>query len=263
MNCATHPDRETAAYCRVCGKPLCSECVRNVRGAIYCEGCLAAVLSGAPVSAPAGVPAGPHAPNPAVAAALGFIPGLGAIYNGEYVKGLIHVAVFAGIISILNSVSNSGSGTAGLGAFFGIGLACFYFYMPIEAYRTARMKQASAYAAYAPAPPIAAPLVSPAGAPAATPGAAPSAGFAAGPAAGPGAAPPVAPAPQVPAPHPHSSMAGAIVLIVLGVLILFANLGWLTRLWVGHWWPLILIGLGVWLLWKRFHETSGAGGPRL
>ncbi len=261
MNCATHPDRETAAYCRVCGKPLCAECVRNVRGAIYCEGCLSAMLSGAPVGAPAGAPIGPHTPNPAVAAALGFVPGLGAIYNGEYVKGLIHVAVFAGIISILNSVSNSGSGTAGLGAFFGIGLACFYFYMPIEAYRTARMKQAAAYAAYAPAAPTGATAPAP-GASSAAPGVAPTAGFAPGAASGSSAAPPVAPMPQAPFPHPHSSMAGAIVLIVLGVLILFANLGWLTRLWLGHWWPLILIGLGAWLLWKRSHETPGAGGPR-
>jgi TM2 domain-containing membrane protein YozV len=259
MNCATHPDRETAAYCRVCGKPLCNECVRNVRGAIYCEGCLAATLSGAPVGA-SGVNTGPHTPNPAVAAALGFIPGLGAIYNGEYVKGLIHVAVFAGIISILNSVSNSASGGAGLGAFFGIGLACFYFYMPIEAYRTARMKQAAAYTAYAPAAPNAA-APGP-GAPAPVPGAAPSAGFAPGPASAPGSVPPVLPMAQMPAPHPHSSMAGAVVLIALGVLILFANLGWLTRIWVGNWWPLILIGLGVWLLWKRFHEAPGPGGPR-
>ncbi len=33
-------------------------------------------------------------PNPGVALALGFIPGLGAVYNGEYLKALIHVFIF-------------------------------------------------------------------------------------------------------------------------------------------------------------------------
>ena len=101
MNCATHPDREATGYCRTCGRPLCADCTRNVHGALYCESCLAAMLSGVPVGAPSAAPAG--TPNPGVAAALGMIPGLGAIYNGEYVKGLIHIAVFAGIISILNT----------------------------------------------------------------------------------------------------------------------------------------------------------------
>ena len=86
------------------------------------------------------------------AAALGFIPGLGAIYNGETMKGLVHIAIFAGAIAILNAdLSDS------LQAFFGVGLACFICYMPIEAYRTAKLKRAIAYGAYAAPPSSAAP----------------------------------------------------------------------------------------------------------
>ena len=37
MNCANHPDIAPVAYCRTCGKPLCANCTRDVKGVIYCE----------------------------------------------------------------------------------------------------------------------------------------------------------------------------------------------------------------------------------
>ena len=46
MNCATHSDTAAVAFCRTCGKPLCNQCTRDVRGVIYCESCLAARLEG-------------------------------------------------------------------------------------------------------------------------------------------------------------------------------------------------------------------------
>lgn len=248
MQCATHPDREATAFCRTCGKPLCPECTRDVRGILYCEACLAAMVAAVPPAAPSATPTG--VPSPGVAAALGFIPGLGAIYNGEYVKGLVHIAIFAGIIAILNAQPSDA-----VQAFFGVGLACFIFYMPIEAYRTAKMKQAAAYAAYARHP-------------GATPVAPGEDARPAEPVVGPTAAP-FAAAPGAPTPVPqvqpgpfHSSISGAVILIALGVLILLANLGLLSGEWFSHWWPVILIGLGLWLLWKRFHQPEGKGGQQ-
>src|SRR5262249_52565755 len=98
MTCAVHADREATGYCRNCGKALCSECTREVRGPLYCEDCLAGLLS-APLAPAGGVPGlpagtGTSQTNPGLAATLGFIPGLGAVYNGEYVKALIQVLVF-------------------------------------------------------------------------------------------------------------------------------------------------------------------------
>ena len=46
MNCATHSDTAAVAFCRTCGKPLCNQCTRDVRGVIYCEACLAARMEG-------------------------------------------------------------------------------------------------------------------------------------------------------------------------------------------------------------------------
>src|SRR5216684_5656805 len=104
MNCANHQQTPAAAYCRTCGKPLCTNCTRPVMGVIYCENCLAEKVSGtAPpqMGYPQGtsqglgarVPPGQSTgPNPALAGILGAIPfGVGAIYNGQYAKGLAHL----------------------------------------------------------------------------------------------------------------------------------------------------------------------------
>ena len=53
MKCAVHPDVDAVAYCRNCGKALCSTCARPVRDVIYCEDCLAAHLGLATPAPPA------------------------------------------------------------------------------------------------------------------------------------------------------------------------------------------------------------------
>ena len=42
-------------------------------------------------------------PSPGFAFLLGLIPGVGAIYNGQYAKGLIHVVILGLLISITSS----------------------------------------------------------------------------------------------------------------------------------------------------------------
>ena len=133
MKCAVHTDVDATGFCRNCGKALCAQCAREVRGALYCEECLARMVVG-----PSPVVPGVHTgPNPAAACALGFIPGLGAVYNGEYVKGLIHVIIFGGLIALMSSNSLP-EGMLGLVIVFFIAFCC---YMPIDAYRTARARQ--------------------------------------------------------------------------------------------------------------------------
>ena len=132
MKCAQHPEVDATGYCRQCGKPLCPECTRDVRGALYCEDCLASIVASPQPTQPKTATSS----HPGAALALGFIPGLGAVYNGEYVKALIHVAVFGGIIAALSSDL-----PGEVDAFLGIALGCFYFYMPIEAYRVAKARE--------------------------------------------------------------------------------------------------------------------------
>jgi hypothetical protein len=140
MKCAVHPEVDATGYCRNCGKPLCAVCVRPVHDIFYCEDCLANVLGhAAPAPAAAPVPAAgmPSNTSPTLAFILGFVfPGLGAVYNGEYNKALIHIAVFAAFILGLSSDMDDG-----MKAVFGILLAGFIFYMAFDAMRVAQSKR--------------------------------------------------------------------------------------------------------------------------
>jgi hypothetical protein len=208
MKCVNHPEADVAGYCRQCGKALCTECRRDVRGVIYCEDCLASTVA-APSQA-----AAPGAPNPGVALALGFIPGVGAIYNGEYVKALVHIVIFGGLISLMESAGHA------IGPLLGMLLFAFYVYMPIDAYRTAKRRAAG---------------LEP------EPGGWESLGFGGGERAAP---------------------VGPLVLIVLGALFLMNTLGIFHWGWwhLGRFWPVILIALGAWLLWKRTTGASSGEG---
>src|SRR5215470_10130917 len=136
MNCANHGDVAASAYCRACGKALCANCARSVQGVIYCEECLAAKLG--TVHPPAAAPPPPTsnnpprptrvpgAPSPGLAIALGFIPGVGAMYNGQFMKGVIHVLAFVCLIWMTTR--------AGL---LGIFIPFLIFYMVFDAYKTA------------------------------------------------------------------------------------------------------------------------------
>lgn len=72
-------------------------------------------------------PPGTHIPNPLLAGLLGFIPGVGAMYNGQFAKGLAHIAIFAIFTSLANHVSD----------LFGLFVAGWVIYMAFEAYQTA------------------------------------------------------------------------------------------------------------------------------
>jgi cell wall-active antibiotic response 4TMS protein YvqF/B-box zinc finger protein len=221
MNCANHPQNPVNAYCRTCGKPLCSSCTRSVAGVIYCENCLAERVAGTapPASAfepaPTYTPAAPRGPagsgpHPAVAGVLaGFFPfGVGSVYNGQYAKGLAHFIIF---ILLIVAQANTDSDT--LHVVLGFGIAGFYFYQLIDAVKSARALQE--------------------GRPAPDP-------FGLGTMFSPGER--VSLSGGVPT--------GAVVLIGLGVLFLLHNLGfWFLEF--DRIWPVVLIALGVWLFVKR------------
>ncbi len=130
MKCANHPANDAFVYCGQCGRALCSDCKREVGGMVYCENCLANRLH-SPLPAWGSMGAGP---SPGVALALGFIPGVGAIYNGQITKAILQVLIFGSLIALGDRVHGP------MDTIFGLGAAAFYFYMVIDAYQTARAK---------------------------------------------------------------------------------------------------------------------------
>jgi len=247
MNCTVHADTPATAYCRTCGKAMCAQCQRTVHGVIYCEDCLAHRVSGTPVAV------APVSASPVLAGMLGFIPGVGAMYNGQFIKGLIHVGVFATLIAMETMDIPDG-----LHAFLGLGIAFWVFYQVFDAYKTAK---AHMYGLPGPdpfgiermfgsgtQPPVATvpPMSN-----------VQSAGGGGGYVPQPGSIPPIGtqvvpvyipPAPEVRQPSP----VGAVILIGLGVLFLLNTMGWWHFHWIGRMWPLILIALGIWLFVRRF-----------
>jgi hypothetical protein len=132
MKCAVHPEVDATGYCRNCGKALCTACSREVRGMIYCESCLADM-----VTRPQVVPAAEGGRSPALATMLGFVPGLGAVYNGEYMKAIIHVLIFATLVA-----TESGDHPDSIHAFLGIMIAAFIVYMAVDANISAKARLA-------------------------------------------------------------------------------------------------------------------------
>jgi cell wall-active antibiotic response 4TMS protein YvqF len=150
MNCAVHADTEASGYCRNCGKAMCAACSHRVRDVLYCEDCLALQVGLPPATSPGAVPGAAADPGgfapiaaptqkqhnaPVLAFLLGFIPGLGAVYNGEYNKAIIHVVIFGAII--FGIASDLGESLQGLLIF---ALCVFPFYMAIDAMRSAKAK---------------------------------------------------------------------------------------------------------------------------
>ena len=232
MNCANHPDAAAAVYCRTCGKALCTNCRRDVRGVIYCEECLASHLTMPPGAVPVAQPPSVGA-NPIAAAVLGFIPGVGAMYNGEFAKGFVHVLIFATLIWLAQNIS----------PLFGLGIAAFVLYMPIEAYRTARARELG----LTPPDPFGFNNLfsSPSSNPAPTSTTASSSAVAYG---------------NSPGDNGESETGGgfssavpigAVILIGLGVLFLLNTMGLLNFDWIWRFWPLILIALGLRAILRR------------
>ena len=238
MNCANHADASAVAYCRTCGKALCANCTRPVRGVIYCEDCLGAKMEGTmPPAASSGFVPGSYAPaasgtipvppaqttsggpNPALAGILaGFFPfGVGAVYTGQYAKGLAHLAVFVLLIAGA-SASDHGHGEA-LGIICGVGIAFFYVYQIIDAVRSAKAIQ------------MAQPVPDPFGL---------AATFGGG--------------EKI---ETSKIPVGAIVLILLGVLFLLHTMG-LTEFGLDRFWPVILIGIGGFMFARNWGLLSGS-----
>jgi TM2 domain-containing membrane protein YozV len=241
MNCATHDTVAAVAYCRTCGKPLCASCARDVRGTIFCEPCLAERLGTALPATPAPPPgttgassaaySGERLPSPGLAAVLGFIPGVGAMYNGQFMKGFIHVMAFVCMIWMADHF-----GPIMVPVFF-----AYFFYLVFDAYKTAHAIE------------LGQPVPDPFGFekmfPSVHPGR-PAAGAAPG-------TPPVGNAGFVPAMaspdvrHRSSVPTGAVILIALGVLFLLHTVGWF-EFGIDRFWPVILIAFGGWLFVKRW-----------
>ncbi len=125
-----------ALFCRNCGRGLTEE-EKSAAGTVYCSSCAPAFKAAA---APPPLPSSPAGgvPNPSVspglAFLLGLLPGVGAIYTGQYAKGLTHAFIFGMFVTAMERMHGGEPLVA-------LVMSGFYFYMPFEAYHTAKKRQ--------------------------------------------------------------------------------------------------------------------------
>jgi hypothetical protein len=127
---ATGPATDRVGFCQDCGTPLTPETIRSVGAGVFCEPCLTARVAAAPPAA-GFVPPAPGDAHPVLAGFLGIIPGVGAMYNGQYAKGVFHLVVFVVLSSLGSHVNDI------------FKLFCFFWfcYQIIDAYQTAKARQ--------------------------------------------------------------------------------------------------------------------------
>jgi TM2 domain-containing membrane protein YozV len=261
MDCVNHKDTNATAYCQNCGKALCVNCVRNASGGqILCETCWTTWQN---FQQPfAGVPMSGE-PNPSAAAVLGLIPGVGAMYNGQFFKGFIHVVIFAILIGITENYP-----------LCGLFIGFWVLYQSFEAFQTAKATRdglpvpdpfglnelgnwlnigtrlrnqgqpgvgqappiagVQPPAAGEPQPPYQAPYQDPYQAQYPPP---------------PGGFVPPPGVPPPPISWQRKEPVAAIVLIALGLMFLIGEMKYAF--------PLLLIGLGVWLIVRRIGDSQG------
>lgn len=123
MKCSYHPEVDSRQICNACKKYLCDDCTHQVKGKAYCLPCLEQGADWVSTVKDFRLPAD----SPRRAALFAVIPGIGAVYNNEYLKAVTYFTVFAALIVMGDA----------LNGVFGFGAFVFLIFTMFEAYRTA------------------------------------------------------------------------------------------------------------------------------
>lgn len=133
MNCAYHTRNPAVVQCNNCARPLCPACDHRIRGFPFCQDCIVTGVEMLRQQArKGGAPVVRRNSSPLIATLLSFIvPGLGAAYNGQTSKAVVHFAIFASFFQMAIL-------TDGL-PFFVFGFIGTWLFAAIDACRTAQM----------------------------------------------------------------------------------------------------------------------------
>lgn len=139
MYCAYHPINAATVQCSNCGRALCPACDHRIKGFAYCQDCI--VQGVGRLSQPAAPPPGAESrlvpmplfrAHPRRAALFALIPGLGAVYNRQNTKALVHFVVTFGLAETADATNLM---------IFGVGAFVFWLYSILDAFRTAEAMQ--------------------------------------------------------------------------------------------------------------------------
>jgi hypothetical protein len=137
MNCAYHTKNPAVVQCNQCARPLCPACDHRIRGFPFCQDCIVAGVEMLRYQQSRSPDANVirRKTSPFVATLLScFVPGLGAAYNGQTSKALVHFAIFASFFQM--AVVTDGV------TFFVLGVIGTWLFAAVDACRTAQLMRA-------------------------------------------------------------------------------------------------------------------------
>ncbi len=137
MICNYHPKNSATVQCSQCARPLCPACDHRIRGFPFCQDCIVAGVE--MLRSQQSHSTDPHVirrkTSPFVATLLSFfVPGLGAAYNGQTSKAIVHFAIFASFFQM--AVVTDGV------TFFVLGVIGTWLFAAVDACRTAQLMRA-------------------------------------------------------------------------------------------------------------------------
>jgi hypothetical protein len=130
VQCFYHPINQAMVQCSACRRPLCPSCDHRIKGFPYCQDCIVRgieMLKRPQFNSYSDPRGREHSPK--LATLFAVIPGLGAVYNRQRVKALVHFMTVVGLFELAD-LTNFG--------LFGVGGAVFYLFSIMDAYRTAK-----------------------------------------------------------------------------------------------------------------------------
>ncbi len=137
MNCSYHPMNTAAVQCGRCARPLCPACDHRIRGFPYCQDCIVAgveLLQYQSARTDQPLPARRKSSRVAALLLSFLLPGLGAAYNGQISKAVVHFAIFAGFFQLATVTDNN--------ALFVLGAIGIWLFAAVDAFRTAQLFRA-------------------------------------------------------------------------------------------------------------------------
>jgi len=138
MKCAYHPNKIASARCSSCERQLCPACDHRIKGYPYCQDCIVAGIEmlRRSSSSSARVRTRSEGKSSLIALLLGLVPGLGAAYNGQNVKALVHFVVTVGLWTLADSFHSP------LDIIIVLAGVAFYFYSLYDAFASAKRHSA-------------------------------------------------------------------------------------------------------------------------
>jgi hypothetical protein len=133
LYCSYHPKNAGVVQCNQCARQLCSACDHRIRGFPFCQDCIVAgveMLRQESQSSPISY----RSSSPFIATLLSFVPGLGAAYNGQTAKAIVHFAIFSSFFQM--AVLTQGV------PFFILGVLGTWLFAAVDACRTAQLIRA-------------------------------------------------------------------------------------------------------------------------